>query len=71
MELLGEWIYMMTRWRTEANSKTGAPRLDMLDVHISGIAHAVATAYQAMVLEGLVVQSADPLSLGTKGGWMI
>jgi hypothetical protein len=26
MELPGEWIDMMNRWRTEANSKTGAPR---------------------------------------------
>jgi hypothetical protein len=35
MELPGEWIDMMNRWRTEANSKTGAPRLDMSDVHAS------------------------------------
>ena len=35
MELPGEWIDMMNRWRTEANSKTGAPRLDMSDVYAS------------------------------------
>jgi hypothetical protein len=35
MELSGEWIDMMNRWRTEANSKTGAPKLDMSDVYAS------------------------------------
>jgi hypothetical protein len=33
MELPGEWIDMMNIWRLEANSKMGAPRLDMLDVY--------------------------------------
>ena len=35
MELPGEWIDMMNRWRTEANSKTGTPQLDMSDVYAS------------------------------------
>jgi hypothetical protein len=34
MELPGEWIDMMNRWRrAEANSRTGAPHLDMSDVY--------------------------------------
>jgi hypothetical protein len=33
MRLPEEWINVMNRWRTEANSQTGAPRLDMADVY--------------------------------------
>jgi hypothetical protein len=33
IELPGDWIDMMNRWRTEANSKMGEPRLDMVDVY--------------------------------------
>ena len=33
MEVPEEWINAMNRWRTESNSRTGAPRLDMLDVY--------------------------------------
>jgi hypothetical protein len=33
MRLPEEWINVMNRWRTEATSQTGAPRLDMADVY--------------------------------------
>jgi hypothetical protein len=35
MGLPEDWINAMNRWRTEANSQTGAPHLDMADVYAS------------------------------------